>query len=161
MTKGETGKNVKRKLSLGNILRKISTGSVQGSGRKTSLQERRLSSAFAKLITLPTFGKRTLGEGYQVDSSSWEFLNRDVEDECWNKKVNHDIPEDVDDTAEDLEFTKYKHPSQDSLYESEYDSSYTMESSSSSSSRTSFSSPRKTSLPTPSSRTSSHVMLVQ
>merc|ERR1712128_330947 len=101
---------------------------------KTSLQERRISSVFAKLITLPTFGKRTFSESYQVDSSSWEFLNRDVEDDCWNKTVNHDKHEDVDDKdkhedvddADKLEFTTHKHPSQDSLYESEYDSSCTM-----------------------------------
>jgi hypothetical protein len=39
-------------------LRKISTGSAHGSKRKTSLQERRLSSAFTKLVTLPMFVKK-------------------------------------------------------------------------------------------------------
>jgi len=122
----------KRKLSLGVILRKISTGSVHsGNKRKTSLQERRLSSAFNKLITFPMFMKNTLGESYQVDSSSWEFLNKDVEDDCWNKKVN--IKEELKNMDDKRQLTNNKHPSKDSLYESEYDSSpnSTMESSSS------------------------------
>eukprot|EP00090_Calanus_glacialis_P010264 TRINITY_DN18651_c0_g1_i1.p1 TRINITY_DN18651_c0_g1~~TRINITY_DN18651_c0_g1_i1.p1 ORF type:complete len:600 (-),score=110.92 TRINITY_DN18651_c0_g1_i1:181-1980(-) len=128
----------KRKLSLGVIFRKISTGSAHGSKRKTSLQERRLSSAFTKLITLPMFVKNTLGESYQVDSSSWEFLNRDVEDECWKEKVNkNDKHNNKDDKGKETQLTSNKHPSKDSLYESEYDSSSTMGSSSSSSSKVS------------------------
>ena len=74
----------KRKLSLGVILRKLSTGtkgifcrknrnivcffpgSQPARERKASLQERRLSSALSKLIT-PIFERRTLGErSYQV-----------------------------------------------------------------------------------------------
>jgi len=112
----------KHKLSLGVILRKISTGSLNGVARKTSLQEKRLSNAFAKLITLPTFVKNTLGESYQVDSSSWEFLNKDAGDHCWEEDENTDKRRLNKDT---------KHPSKDSLYESEYDSSSTLESSSS------------------------------
>jgi len=111
----------KRKLSLGVILRKISTGSLNGVARKTSLQERRLSNAFAKLITLPTFVKNTLGESYQVDSSSWEFLNKDAGDHCWED----------DNTDKRRLYKDTKHPSKDSVYESEYDSSSTLESSSS------------------------------
>merc|ERR1712066_201662 len=72
----------RRKLSLGVILRKLSTGSQPTRERKTSLQEKRLSSALSKLIT-PIFERRTLGErSYQVNSLSWEFLNRDAEEEC-------------------------------------------------------------------------------
>jgi hypothetical protein len=124
----------KHKLSLGAILRKISTGSAHGSKRKTSLQEQRLSSAFTKLITLPIFVKNSPGESYQVDSSSWEFLNRDVEDECWNEKVNKN-DKNKDDRGKEAQLTSNKHPSKDSLYESEYDSSSTMGSSASSSSK--------------------------
>merc|ERR1719211_544400 len=78
----------KRKLSLGIILRKLSSGSPvgqQNKERKSSLQEKRLSSAITKLITLPIFERRTLGESYQVNSLSWEFLNKDAEDECWDR----------------------------------------------------------------------------
>jgi len=113
----------KRKLSLGIILRKISSGSLHGNTRKTSLQERRLSNAFTKLITLPTFLKNTLGEGYQVDSSSWEFLNKDTDVHDWDENEKRDkrnLKKDI------------KHTSKDSVYESEYDSSSTMDSSSSS-----------------------------
>jgi len=128
----------KRKLSLGVILRKISAGSAHGSKRKTSLQERRLSSAFTKMITFPMFVKNTLGESYQVDSSSWEFLNRDVEDDCWNEKENaHEKHKKRDDNPKEVQLTTNKHPSKDSLYDSEYDSSSTLESSSSSSSKVS------------------------
>merc|ERR1711902_368039 len=81
----------KRKLSLGIILRKLSTGSAvsqQGKERKSSLQEKRLSSAITKLITLPIFERRTLGESYQVNSLSWEFLNKDADDECWERSTS-------------------------------------------------------------------------
>ena len=84
------------------------------------------------------FVKNTLGESYQVDSSSWEFLNIDVEDECWNEKVNkNDKHKNKDDKGKEAQLTSNKHPSKDSLYESEYDSSSTMGSSSSSSSKVS------------------------
>merc|ERR1712066_739742 len=105
----------RRKLSLGVILRKLSTGSQPARERKTSLQEKRLSSALSKLIT-PIFERRTLGErSYQVNSLSWEFLNRDAEEEVRDKLGE-------------------KHPSTDGLYESEFDSSSTLESTNSSTS---------------------------
>jgi len=117
----------KRKLSLGVIFRKLSTGSQQNNERKLSLQEKRLSTAITKLITLPIFERRTLGESYQVNSSSWEFLNKDTDDECWDKSGDKtkDGPQ-----QKDIKENKYmeKHPSTDSLYESEFDSSSTMES---------------------------------
>jgi len=128
----DTRKCDKRKLSLGVILRKISTGSVQG--RKTSLQDLRLSSAFSSLKSLPIFGKRMLSKNSQVNSSSWEFLNTDVEDECWDKKGDKDNTHEavaVQDNPKVSELIKHKHLSKDSLYESEYDSSNTLESSSS------------------------------
>lgn len=126
----------KRKLSLGIILRKLSTGSAvsqQGKERKSSLQEKRLSSAITKLITLPIFERRTLGESYQVNSLSWEFLNKDADDECWERSA--DKSKHLDDKKKiDVKMPLEKQPSMDSLYESEFDSSSTMESSVSSSS---------------------------
>merc|ERR1719412_821501 len=126
----------KRKLSLGIILRKLSSGSPvgqQNKERKSSLQEKRLSSAITKLITLPIFERRTLGESYQVNSLSWEFLNKDADDECWER--SGDKSKHLDDKKKiDVKMPLEKHPSMDSLYESEFDSSSTMESSVSSSS---------------------------
>jgi len=117
----------KRKLSLGVILRKLSTGSLQGGKRKASLQERRLSNAITKLISLPSFIKNTLGESYQVDSSSWEFLNKDVDDDCWNNKDDQKTNDHYNRKS-----LNNKQASKDSVYESEYDSSSTLDSSSSS-----------------------------
>jgi len=116
----------KRKLSLGVLLRKISTGSLQAGKRKASLQERRLSNAFAKLITFPSLVKNKLGESYQVDSSSWEFLNKNVDDPSSDK-------DNMTDIQRKRGLIDRKHSSKDSLYESEYDSSSTLDSSSSSS----------------------------
>jgi len=126
----------KRKLSLGVIFRKLSTGSQQAKERKTSLQEKRLSTAITKLITLPIFERRTLGESYQVNSLSWEFLNKDADDECWDKTASHpDNSKDSDQSLRDnIKDKLEKHPSTDSLYESEFDSSSTMESTNSTSS---------------------------
>jgi len=126
----------KRKLSLGIILRKLSTSSAasQQKERKSSLQEKRLSSAITKLITLPIFERRTLGESYQVNSLSWEFLNKDADDECWDRSA--DKSKHLDDKNKiDVKMPLEKQPSMDSLYESEFDSSSTLESSVSSSSR--------------------------
>jgi len=129
----------KRKLSLGVIFRKLSTGSQQAKERKTSLQEKRLSTAITKLITLPIFERRTLGESYQVNSLSWEFLNKDTDDECWDKTPASAHPDNSKDSDQSLMRDKIKdkmekHPSMDSLYESEFDSSSTMESTNSTSS---------------------------
>jgi len=134
----------RRKLSLGVILRKLSTGSQPGRERKTSLQERRLSSALSKLIT-PIFERRTLGErSYQVNSLSWEFLNKDAEEEFLEGQVirtvgqgekciiTMDKGEEIRDKEDKEDMDKVtltmKHPSTDSLYESEFDSSSTLES---------------------------------
>ena len=116
---------IKRKLSLGVVLRKISAGSMQAGKRKASLQERRFTNTFSKLITFPSLVKNKVGEGFQVDSSSWEFLNKDVDgslNDKGHKTENH----------HKIELKFKKHPSKDSLYESEYDSSSTLDSSSSS-----------------------------
>jgi len=124
----------KRKLSLGVIFRKLSTGSQQNKERKLSLQEKRLSTAITKLITLPIFERRTLGESYQVNSLSWEFLNKDTEDECWDRSGDKTKDGSEQKDIKDKKFME-KHPSTDSLYESEFDSSSTMESTNSNSSK--------------------------
>jgi len=128
----------KRKLSLGVIFRKLSSGSLPVKERKTSLQERRLSTALSKLITLPIFERRTVNESsYQVNSLSWEFLNKDEDDECedgdGDKKERSETKQHH--ISEQLQKIVEKHPSTDSLYESEFDSSSTMESTTSTSSR--------------------------
>merc|ERR1719325_263548 len=85
-----TGSSERRKLSLGVILRKLSSGSqhqpAAAKERKTSLQEKRLSTAISKLIT-PIFERRSLGmsESYQVNSSSWEFLNQEPQEKVLDK----------------------------------------------------------------------------
>jgi len=79
-----------RKLSLGVILRKISTGSMSSlPQRKHSLPERRLSSMLTKVITLPKFVKSFSGESYQVNCDSWEFLNKEEKDVCWDEIMTH------------------------------------------------------------------------
>merc|ERR1719336_2975551 len=100
----------KRKLSLGVIFRKLSTGSQQAKERKTSLQEKRLSTAITKLITLPIFERRTLGESYQVNSLSWEFLNKDTEDECWDRSGDKTKDGSEQKDIKDKKFME-KHPS--------------------------------------------------
>ena len=69
----------------------------------------------------------TLGESYQVDSSSWEFLNKDVDDDCWNNKDDQKTNDHYNG-----KLINNKQASKDSVYESEYDSSSTLDSSSSS-----------------------------
>jgi len=74
------------KLSLGVVLRKISTGSMSSlPQRKHSLPERRLRSMLTKVITLPKFVKTFSRESYQVNCDSWEFLNKEEKDVCWNE----------------------------------------------------------------------------
>jgi len=100
-----------RKLSLGVILRKISTGSMSSlPQRKHSLPERRLSSMLTKVITLPKFVKSFSGESYQVNCDSWEFLNKEEKDVCWDEIMTHT---NVVKEGESLE----------SVYESESNSS--------------------------------------
>lgn len=80
---------------------------------------------------------------FQVNSLSWEFLNKDAEEECLEGEViktgeqgdkgiiTMDKGEEIRD-KEDMDRDKVtltmKHPSTDSLYESEFDSSSTLES---------------------------------
>ena len=100
-----------RKLSLGVVLRKISTGSMSSlPQRKHSLPERRFSSILIKVITLPKFVKSFSGESYQVDCDSWEFLNKGENDVCWDEIVTHSKKVKVIESL-------------DSDYESEFDSS--------------------------------------
>ena len=125
----------KRKLSLGVIFRKLSSGSMPVKERKASLQERRLSTAITKLITLPIFERRSVAscESYQVNSLSWEFLNKDAEEEDQSDGVSDKKCQQQLNTVQPK--IVEKHPSTDSLYESEFDSSSTMESTASSTSR--------------------------
>ena len=123
----------KRKLSLGVIFRKLSSGSMPIKERKASLQERRLSTALTKLITLPIFERRSVaGESYQVNSLSWEFLNKDEEDDQSDGVSDKKCQQQLSNVEHKI---VEKHPSTDSLYESEFDSSSTMESTASSTSR--------------------------
>merc|ERR1719228_758497 len=92
----------RRKFSLGDILRKISAASIQGKKRKTSLQEGSLGSALSKMITLPICMKRTFDDSYQVDSSSWEFLNRNVEDDCARENLNKEVTKDKNGKSENI-----------------------------------------------------------
>jgi len=107
-----------RKLSLGQLLRRLSSGSLGGPApaqprpRKASLQEKRMSTALTRLLALPGGwgGAGKLGHSYQVDSSSWEFLNQEQPAAI---RAPAKLP---------------RAPSLDSLYESEFDSSSTLES---------------------------------
>merc|ERR1712098_152147 len=110
----DCGSYLNRKQSLSNLFHKISgrkgkedtTGkgvSVKCShekGRKFSLQEHRLSSAIYKLVkghNLAEPQKLFKDSSYQLDSSSWEFLNQtDADDDillknCFSSKrdMNH------------------------------------------------------------------------
>jgi len=111
--------NTRRKLSLGVIMRKLSTSSIR---RKTSLQETSLRSSVSKLIQMTRCARRPSVDSYQVDSSSWEFLNKDLEDKCHEENQPQ---EDNCISSQPLS----THLSEDSLYGSEYDSSCTMGSS--------------------------------
>merc|ERR1719234_2922882 len=64
-SEGEQGVRGKRKLSLGQFVRKLSRGSLAGDGQGGE----RLSKLVSRLV-----GVRRLGS-QQVDSSSWEFLS--------------------------------------------------------------------------------------
>merc|ERR1711970_505647 len=101
----------RRKLSLGDILRKISTASIQGKKRKTSLQEGSLGSALSKIITFPICMKRTFDESYQVDSSSWEFLNENVKEDFPSKKINNEVTKDKNDKAENFDLRRKQYSS--------------------------------------------------
>ena len=64
-----------------------------------------------------------MSESYQVNSSSWEFLNQEPQDK-------------VQDKVQEVQGKVLgKHPSTDSLYESEFESSSTLESAHSNHSR--------------------------
>ena len=80
---------------------------------------------------------------FQVNSLSWEFLNKDAEEECLEGQVIRTggqgdkdiiprdkgiITRDKEEEVSDKLTLVMKHPSTDSLYESEFDSSSTLES---------------------------------
>ena len=74
-----------------------------------------------------------------MNSLSWEFLNKDAEEECLEGQIiktdkeiiTRDkgvITRDKEEEVSDKLTLGMKHPSTDSLYESEFDSSSTLES---------------------------------
>jgi len=63
------GHRGKRKLSLGQFVRKLSRGSLNGEGGRGDVKGERLSKLVSRLV-----GVRRIGS-QQVDSSSWEFLS--------------------------------------------------------------------------------------
>ena len=71
-----------------------------------------------------------------MNSLSWEFLNKDAEEECLEGQVIRTgeqgdkgiITMDKGEEIRDKVTLTMKHPSTDSLYESEFDSSSTLES---------------------------------
>ena len=71
-----------------------------------------------------------MSESYQVNSSSWEFLNQEPQE-----KVQEKVQDKVQGVQEVQGKVLGKHPSTDSLYESEFESSSTLESAHSNHSR--------------------------
>ena len=68
-----------------------------------------------------------MSESYQVNSSSWEFLNQEPQEKAQEKVL---------DKVQGVQGKVLgKHPSTDSLYESEFESSSTLESAHSNHSR--------------------------
>ena len=67
-----------------------------------------------------------------MNSLSWEFLNKDAEEECLEGQIiktdKEIITRDKQEEVSDKLALVMKHPSTDSLYESEFDSSSTLES---------------------------------
>ena len=76
-----------RKFSLRVIMRKLSTDKMPAKERKTSLQEFLVKTGLSRFITLPAFEGQSFANNCQVHSSSWEFLNKDLEQNCKDKNV--------------------------------------------------------------------------
>ena len=74
-----------------------------------------------------------MSESYQVNSSSWEFLNQEPQEKVLDK-VQEKV-QGVQEVQEVQGKVLGKHPSTDSLYESEFESSSTLESAHSNQSR--------------------------
>jgi hypothetical protein len=123
----------KRKFSLGVIMRKLSTEQMPVKERKTSLQEILVKTGLSRFITLPSFARQSFVNNCQVNSSSWEFLNKDLEENCKHTNVQTIHKNEVSMNNPEL---LSKRISQDSLYLSECRSSFTCDSSSSSSNKT-------------------------
>ena len=73
-----------------------------------------------------------MSESYQVNSSSWEFLNQEPQEKVQDKV---EVVQEVQEVQEVQGKVLGKHPSTDSLYESEFESSSTLESAHSNHSR--------------------------
>jgi len=103
-----------RKLSLGNMLRRISARKISTA---EPIAEKRISSVLAKLVGGGDgASRRAFGGSYQVDSSSWEFLNKDLEDDIGSKKDSFQYKSKTE--HHQLCDTRSK----DSVYDSECDS---------------------------------------
>ena len=109
------------------IMRKLSTDKMPVKERKTSLREFLVKTGLSRFITLPSFEGQSFANNCQVDSSSWEYLNTDLEQNCKDKNVQTIHKKEVIRNNPEL---LSKSLSQDSLYASEYGSSSTLESSS-------------------------------
>eukprot|EP00092_Neocalanus_flemingeri_P001885 GFUD01002012.1.p1 GENE.GFUD01002012.1~~GFUD01002012.1.p1 ORF type:complete len:1027 (+),score=286.47 GFUD01002012.1:361-3441(+) len=131
-TKDGSKGNIKvkqRKLSLDILLRKLSSKTNKSSAqceRNSSKQERRLSSMIGNIISTNIISRRVIGGSYQVDSSSWEFLNKDVEDIPAIRELDNIV--ENKDTEDDTIASVQRSSSKDSVYQSEFDSTSTMES---------------------------------
>jgi len=84
--------------------------------QKFSKQERRLSSLMDNLMSPSYKSKRLSGASYQIDSSSWEFLNK--EQQGASDREGH-----IDSGSE----SESESSNKDSLYQSEFDSTSTIE----------------------------------
>jgi len=84
--------------------------------QKFSKQERRLSSLMDNFMSPSNKSKRVSGASYQIDSSSWEFLNK--EHQGSSEREGH-----IDSASE----SEAESSNKDSLYQSEFDSTSTIE----------------------------------
>jgi len=119
----------KRKLSLGVMLRRMSQLQIPGGERKPSRTEARLSCVIGRMMA----GPKRLGGSHQVDSSSWEFLNKDDKEDSSSSSVSAGSSDtkttsgQLEDSEEGkgnvLERGHTLESCGDSVYESEYFSS--------------------------------------
>jgi len=123
----------KNKHSINIFLRRLSNMTENNAipdEMKCSKQERRLSSMIGNIMTPNLISKRMTGESCQVDSSSWEYLNKDGKE--LQDKRNKDDNEHMEVKSLRAEFdpstTIQSSSSKDSVYESEFDSTSTIES---------------------------------
>jgi len=115
-----------RKFSLGPMIRKLSTSKLSESdnlAKQSNLQqEKKISNALSRLFGNDSLiSKHVFGHSYQTDSSSWEYLNQDVDDVIINIKNPLTSEKNISNSLKhkpELIHTD----SSDSVYESEFDS---------------------------------------